>query len=74
MARVKDWDGFTCLWVPENFYIGECRVMAGIRRGSTHIEEDGLWFEGTDGSDQMASVRLGRAWVMRELKQTALKS
>ena len=35
--RVKDWDDLTCLWAPENFYLGECRVMAGIRRGSTHI-------------------------------------
>jgi len=57
--RVKNWDDFTCLWVPENFYIGECRAMAAIRSCSTHIEEDGLWFEGTEGSDQMASVLWG---------------
>src|SRR5262245_51809869 len=29
LARVKDWKSFSYLWVPEGFYIGECRVMAG---------------------------------------------
>ena len=49
MARVKDWESFKCLWVSEDFYIGDCRVMAGVRRNTTHIEEDGHWFEGSDG-------------------------
>jgi hypothetical protein len=54
--------------VPRDFYIGNCTVMAGIRRDTTHIAEDGIWFEGTDGSSQMVSVRLGRAWRKRELE------
>ena len=30
MARAKDWESFRCLWMPENFYIGDCGVMAGM--------------------------------------------
>jgi hypothetical protein len=67
LANVKDWENFKCLWVPWDFYIGKCTVMAGIRRDTTHIAEDEIWFEGTDGSSQMVSVRLGRAWLRREL-------
>ena len=32
MARVKESESFKFLWVSEDFYIGDCRVMAGIRR------------------------------------------
>ena len=49
MARVKESESFKFLWVSEDFYIGDCRVMAGVRRNTTHIEEDGHWFEGSDG-------------------------
>jgi len=37
-ARVGDWEGFKCLWVPVDFYTADCRVMAGVRRDTTHIE------------------------------------
>jgi hypothetical protein len=56
-----------CLWVREDFRIEGCRVLAGIRSTCTLIEEDGLWFEGTDGSNLFVSVRLGREWIAREL-------
>src|SRR4030095_473573 len=48
LARVKDWESFKYLWVPTDFYIGKCTVMAGVRSDTTHIAEDGIWFEGTD--------------------------
>src|SRR5262245_16566370 len=63
-ARVRDWESFKCLWVPADFYIGDCRVMAGVRRDSTHVDEDSLWFEGRDGGpSHMESVRLSQSWV-----------
>jgi hypothetical protein len=68
LAKVKDWESFKCLWVPWDFYIGNCRVMAGVRRDTTHIAENGIWFEGTDGSSPMVSVRLSRAWLRREME------
>jgi hypothetical protein len=38
-----------------------------MRSSCTLIEDDGLWFEGTDGSHLFVSVPLGRDWVRREL-------
>jgi hypothetical protein len=67
LARVKDWEDFKSLWVPEDFRIEGCRVLAGMRSSCTLIEDDGLWFEGTDGSHLFVSVPLGRDWVRREL-------
>ena len=41
-----------------------------MRRTSTLIEDDRLWFEGSDGSQLFVSVRLGRReWVKRELSK-----
>jgi len=67
LACVKDWEDFKSLWVPEDFRIEGCRVLAGMRSSCTLIEDDGLWFEGTDGSHLFVSVPLGRDWVRREL-------
>ena len=67
LARVKDWEDFKSLWVPEDFRIEGGRVLAGMRSSCILIEDDGLWFEGTDGSHLFVSVRLGRDWVRREL-------
>ena len=66
MARVQDWEHFTSLWVPEDFRIEGCRVLAGMRSTCTLIEDDALWFEGNDESRLFVSVRLGREWVKRE--------
>jgi len=33
----------------------------------TLIEDDGLWFEGTDGSHFFVSVRLEKEWLGSEL-------
>jgi hypothetical protein len=33
LARVKDWEEFKSLWVPEDFRIEGCRVLAGMRSG-----------------------------------------
>jgi hypothetical protein len=67
LARVEDWEHFSSLWVPEDFRIEGCRVLAGMRSTCTLIEDDALWFEGTDGSHLFVSVRLGREWIGREL-------
>ena len=69
-ARVRDWESFKCLWVPGDFYIGDCRVMAGVRRDTTHVDEEGLWFEGRDGRpSHMESVRLSQSWLRMELER-----
>jgi hypothetical protein len=70
LARARDWEDFKCLWVPEDFRIEGCRVLAGMRTTCTLIEDDGLWFEGTDGSHLFVSVRLGREWIERELRRS----
>lgn len=67
LAGAKGWEDFKCLWVPEDFRIEGCRVLAGMRSTCTLIEDDGLWFEGTDGSHLFVSVRLERKWIGREL-------
>ena len=59
------------LWVPEDFRIEGCRVLAGMRSSCTLIEDDGLWFEGTDGSHLFVSVPLGRDWVGESLESRA---
>src|SRR5262249_9876621 len=66
MACVEDWERFTSLWVPEDFRIEGCRVLAGMRSTCTLIEDDGLWFEGNDESRLFVSLQLGREWVKRE--------
>jgi hypothetical protein len=54
--------------VPEDFRIEGCRVLAGMRSTSTFIEDNGLWFEGTDESHLFVSVGLEPDWIMRRLK------
>jgi hypothetical protein len=67
LARTKDWEHFNCLWVPDDFRIEGCRVLAGMRTTCTLIEDDGLWFEGSDGSQLLVSVRLGKEWIGVEM-------
>ena len=71
LPRAKDWEDFKSLWVPGDFRIEGCRVLAGMRGSCTLIEDDGLWFEGTDGSHLFVSVRLGLEWLRREVGQVA---
>ena len=43
--------------------LGQCRVMAGMRESQTIVDQDAVWFEGSDGnSNQFVAVRLGRDW------------
>ncbi len=71
MARVKEWCQLQCVWIPNDLLLGnlgQCRVMAGMRGSQTILDQDGLWFEGSDGSrNQFVSVRLGRDWVKQQL-------
>jgi hypothetical protein len=70
MARATKWDQLQCLWVPDNFLLGrlgECRVMAGMCRSQTMVDEDGFWLKGHDGAHEFVSVTLGRDWVIRQL-------
>lgn len=71
LSRAKDWEDFKSLWVPEDFRIEGCRVLAGMRGSCTLIEDDGLWFEGNDGSHLFVSVRLGREWLRRQVGQAS---
>ena len=73
LARANDWEDFKGLWVPEDFRIEGCRVLAGMRSTCTLIEDDGLWFEGSDGSQLFVSVRLGKEWLGRELGRASAK-
>ena len=70
MARVSEWQHLKCLWIPNNFLLGkfgQCRVMAGMRKSQTIVDQDGFWLRGHDGALEFVSVVLGRDWVRREL-------
>ena len=70
MGRVKEWCQLQSIWIPDDFLfgkLGHCRVMAGMRRNQTIVEEDGFWIRGHDGAHELVSVALGRDWVNREL-------
>jgi hypothetical protein len=70
MARLDEWHQLQCLWIPENLLLGKlgyCRVMAGMRRNQTIVEEDGFWIRGHEGAHEFVSVTLGRDWVIRQL-------
>ena len=72
MARVGEWHQLQCLWIPENLLLGrlgQCRVVAGMRRSQTIVDEDGFWLRGYDGSHEFVSVKMGRDWLNRELGQ-----
>ena len=70
MARVQEWSEVHWLWVRDDFLlgnIGRCLALAGLR-SQTVIDQDELWFEGTDmSSNQFVSERLTRDWVREEL-------
>jgi len=70
MARVKEWSQLNCLWIPTDFRLGNmgiCRAMTGMRGSQTIVDQDELWFEGSDGTHQFRSVRLSKEWVKQEL-------
>jgi hypothetical protein len=74
MARVTCWDEVRWVWMPAGFHLGKgglCRVMAGMRGSQTIVDQDGLWFEGSDGTHQFRSVRLSKEWVKQELGGSA---
>jgi hypothetical protein len=72
MARVKEWNEVHWLWVRDDFLlgnIGRCLGLAGLR-SQTVIDQDEVWFEGTDmSSNQFVSARLTRDWVRKELNR-----
>ena len=51
--------------------LGQYRGMAGMWASRTVMDQDSVWFEGTDGSHPFASVRLGREWLKRDLSQSS---
>jgi hypothetical protein len=62
-AGVKDWQAFQYVVIPDDLMLGElgrCLVLAGMRRSQTFIDEDGLWFQGNDGTREYVSVRVDR--------------
>jgi hypothetical protein len=70
MASVTEWHQLQCLWIPDNLLLGrlgQCRVMAGMRKSQTIVEEDSFWLRGHDGAHEFVSVALGRDWINREL-------
>src|SRR5262245_10448832 len=63
MARVTEWHQLQCLWIPDNLLLGrlgQCRVMAGMRKSQTVVEEESFWLRGHDGAHEFVSVPLGR--------------
>ena len=48
MAEVKEWNQLQCVGFQEILLfgnLGQCRVVAGVRRGSqTIVQQDGFWF------------------------------
>jgi len=70
MARVNQWQLLQSVWIPSDFLVGrlgQCRVMAGMRRSQTIVNEHGFWLRGHDGTHEFVSVTLGRDWILREL-------
>ena len=70
MGRVKEWSQLQSIWLPPGFLLGKlghCRVMAGMRRNQTIVEEDGFWIRGHDGAQELVSVALGRDWVITQM-------
>ena len=69
LGGVKEWSQLQSVWIPEDFLGkgGHYRVMAGMCRNQTVVEEDGFWIRGHDGTHELVSVALGRDWVNREL-------
>ena len=63
-GRVKSGKTSRASGCQEDFRIEGCRVLAGMRSSCTLIEDDGLWFEGTDGSHLFVSIPIGRDWVV----------
>jgi hypothetical protein len=62
-AGVKDWHAVQYLVIPDNLMLGDmgaCLVMAGMRRNQTLIDQDGLWFQGNDGTMEYVSVKVDR--------------
>jgi len=72
MARVKEWSEVHWLWARDDFLlgnIGQCLGLAGLR-SQTVIDQNELWFEGADMSNnQFVSARLTRDWVRKELNR-----
>jgi hypothetical protein len=69
-AKVKEWNQLHSLWVPSDFLLGNlgvCRAVAGMRGSQTIVNQDGLWFEGSDGTHYFSSVRSGKGWVKQQL-------
>jgi len=50
----------TCLCGPKDFRIEGCRVLAGMRSTCTLIEDDGLWFQGSEGSQAFCCGAVGK--------------
>ena len=69
-ADARDW-GISSASGSEGFHIEGCRLLAGLRSTLTLVEEDGLWSEGSDGSQLFVSVRLGREWIRREFARVS---
>jgi hypothetical protein len=70
MAKVREWNQFQCVWIPSNLLLGnlgQCRVIAGMRRSQTIVDEDRFWLRGHDGTHEFVSATLGRDWVIRQL-------
>jgi hypothetical protein len=62
-AGVKDWQDVQYLVIPDDLMLGDvgtCLVMAGMRRNQTLIDQDGLWFQGNDGTREYVSVKVDR--------------
>jgi len=68
-AGVKDWQAVQYLVIPEGLLLGNwgpCLVMAGMR-SQTVIDQDGLWFQGADGTCEYVSVKVDRQGLNRLL-------
>jgi hypothetical protein len=68
-AGVDDWQAVQYVVIPEGLLLGKwgsCLVMAGMQ-SRTLIDQNGLWFEGTDGTSEYATVKVDRQGLNRLL-------
>jgi len=63
--QIRHWTQLQYIWIPSDLLLcrlGKCRVMVGMRKSQTIVDEDGFWLRGHDGAHEYVSVALGRNW------------
>ena len=55
IGKVRHWTQLQYIWIPSDLLLcrlGKCRVMVGMRKSQTIVDEDGFWLRGHDGAQE----------------------